>query len=84
MEQDFKLPGHLSLQEDPSENLRRWIQRFDLYLVTKEKTKKPDPTKIVMLLSAVDPKALERYKHFEWCEGQDKNKFDHVKTKFEK
>ena len=37
-----------------------------------------------MLLSAVGPEALERYNHFEWREGEDKNKFDHVKAKFEK
>ena len=46
-------------------------------------SKKPDATKIAML-SAVGPAALERYNHFEWCEGEDKNKFDHVKAKFEK
>ena len=84
MEQAFKLPEYLSLQGNPSENWRRWIQRFELYLVAKEKTKKPDPTKISMLLSAVGPEALERYNHFEWREGEDKNKFDHVKAKFEK
>ena len=84
MEQDFKLPEYLSLQGNPSENWRTWIQRFELYLVAKEKTKKPDPTKIAMLLSAVGPEALERYNHFEWREGEDKNKFDHVKAKFKK
>ena len=84
MEQDIKLPEYLSLQGNPSENWRRWIQRFELYLLAKEKTKKPDPTKIAMLLSAVGLEALERYNHFEWREGEDKNKFDHVKAKFEK
>ena len=28
----FKPPEALSLQGNPSENWRRWIQRFDLYL----------------------------------------------------
>jgi len=55
-----------------------------LYLVAKEKTKKPDPTKITMLLSAVGPETLERYNRFEWRKGEDKNKFDHVKAKFKK
>ena len=40
--------------------------------------------KIAMLLSAVGPEALEQYNHFEWNEGKDKNKFDHVKAKFAK
>ena len=44
MEQDFKLPEYLSLQGNPSENWRRWLQRFELYLVAKKKTKKPDET----------------------------------------
>jgi len=56
MEQDFKLPEYLSLEGNSSENWRRWIQRFELYLVAKEKTKKPDPTKIAMLLSLLAPK----------------------------
>jgi len=83
MEQDFKLPEYLSLQGNPSENWRRWLQRFELYLVAKEKTKKPDETKIAMLLSAIGPEALERYNHFEWSEGEDNTKFDDVKAKFE-
>lgn len=83
MEQDFKLPEYLSLQGNPSENWRRWIQRFELYLVAKEKTEKPAATKIAMLLSAVGPEALERYNHFEWSEDEDKGKFDVVKAKFE-
>ena len=40
------------------ENWRRWIQRFELYVAAKEMTKKPDATKITMLLSAVGPDAL--------------------------
>ena len=59
------------------------IQRFELYLVAKEKTEKPTATKIAMLLSAVGPEALERYNHFEWSEDEDKGKFDVVKAKFE-
>jgi len=83
MEQDFKLPEYLSLQGNPSENWRRWLQRFELYLVAKEETKKPDETQIAMLLSVIGPEALERYNHFEWSEGEDNTKFDDVKAKFE-
>lgn len=72
MEKDFKFPENLSLQGNPSENWRRWwIQRFELYVAAKEMTKKPDATKIAMLLTAVEPDALERYNHFEWQEGED-------------
>ena len=68
---DFKFPEYLSLQGNPSENWRRWIQRFELYVAAKEMTKKPDATKIAMLLSAVEPDTLERYNHFERQEGED-------------
>ena len=46
-------------------------------------TKKSVATKITTLLSAVGPDALERYNNFEWQEGEDNAKYDHVKTKFE-
>ena len=82
MEQDFKLPKYLSPQGNPSENWRRWIQRFELYVAAKEMTRKPDATKIATLLSAVGPDALERYNHFIWQEGEDNEKYDHVKIKF--
>ena len=68
--------------------IKTWTPRVRvvcyIYLAAKEKTKKPDPTKISMLLSAVGPEALERHNHFEWREGEDKNKFDDVKAKIEK
>lgn len=46
-------------------------------------TKKPDSTKMALLLSAIGPEALEWFNHFIWTEGQNKNKFEDVKTKFE-
>ena len=49
----------------------------------KKMTKKPDLTKIAMLLSAIGPEALELFNHFVWTEGEDKDSFDNVKTKFE-
>ena len=44
MEKDFKLSKYLSLHGNPSENWRRSIQRFNLYLTTGEMMKKSDPT----------------------------------------
>ena len=85
---DFKLPEYLSLQRNPAENWRRWRQRFELYLTAKEADKKPDATKIAMLLSAIGPEALERFNHFEWqTEGddaKDKTKYKVVLCKFQK
>ena len=46
-------------------------------------TSKPVATKIAMLLSAVGPDALERYNNFECQEGEDKAKYNHVKTKLD-
>ena len=39
MEKDFKFPEYLFLQGNPSENWRRWIQLFELYVAAKEMTK---------------------------------------------
>ncbi len=48
----------------------------------------PHRRKIAMLLSAIEPEALERYNHFEWVIGddnpEDKKDYDHVIAKFEK
>ena len=56
-----------------------------MYVAAKEMTKKPDATKITMLLSAVGPDALA------WSDTATSNskkvktneKYDHVKIKFE-
>jgi len=47
-----------------------------------EKTKKPDSTKIAILLSAIGLEALGQHKLFKLYAGEDKNKFTHVKAKF--
>ena len=53
MDRDFKPPPELSLQGNPSENWRRWRQRFALYLTATESDSKEDDIKIARLLSNV-------------------------------
>ena len=57
-------------------------------MTAKEADKKPDATKIAMLLSAIGPEALERFNHFDWqTEGddaEDKTKYKVVLRKFQK
>ena len=55
MDRDFKPPPELSLHGNPSENWRRWRQRFALYLTATEteSDSKEDDIKIARLLSNV-------------------------------
>ena len=46
MDRDFKPPPELSLQGNPSENWRRWRQRFEVYLTAKDSNSKEDDIKI--------------------------------------
>ena len=48
----FKPPAALSLQGNPSENWRRWIQRFDLYLTASGKIKEDEKVQCAILLHA--------------------------------
>ncbi|XP_044163427.1 uncharacterized protein LOC122947887 [Acropora millepora] len=84
MDRDFKPPPELSLQGNPSENWRRWRQRFELYLTATESDSKEDDIKIARLLSAIGPEALERFNHFTWATGEDKAKYKDVMDKFQR
>ena len=66
MEARLKSSEYLSLQDNVAEYLRRWYQRYELYTLAIEADSKPNRTKIVILLSAIGPGALERYNHFKW------------------
>ena len=69
MGSDFKPPDYLSMQRNAAEHWRRWLQRFELYMLAREADSKPEKTKIAILLSAIGPEALVRYNHFKW--GKD-------------
>ena len=79
----FKPPAALSLQGNPSENWRRWIQRFDLYLTASGKIKEDEKVQCAILLHVIGEEALEIYNTFKFATGEDPNKISVLKKKFE-
>ena len=75
-------PKGLSLEGNPAENLKWFIQRFDLYLLATGKVNKPDDQKTALFLTLAGDDALRVYNTFEWAQPDDKNKLDSVKEKF--
>ena len=82
MIESFKPPEALSLQGNLRENWRRWVQRFDLYLLASRKIKEKEDVQCAILLLAIGEEALEIYNTFEFGEGEY-GKFDVLKAKFE-
>ena len=79
----FKPPEALSLQGNPSENWRRWIQRFGLYLTASGKVKEDEKVQCAILLHLIGEEALEIYNTFKFATGEDPNKISVLKKKFE-
>ena len=49
--QEGRLPGPLDLSGNKAENWRRYLEDFDIYLVSSEKEGKKDSVKIALLLN---------------------------------
>ena len=79
----FKPPGALVLEGNLSENWRRWVQRFDLYLTASGKIEQDEKVQCAILLHTIGEEALEIYNTFRFATGEDPNKIDHLKKKFE-
>ena len=56
-----RLPGPLSLEGNSALNWKRFIQEFDIYLVSEEKTGKKDEIKIALLLHCGGRELLDIY-----------------------
>ena len=80
--EDFKPPKKLSFEGDVATNWKEWRQMFELYMVAKESTEKPDQTKIAMLLTIMGPEGVKRFNHFAWSQSEDKDKYNDVINKF--
>ena len=76
-------PGALVLEGNLSENWRRWVQRFDLYLTASGKIEQDEKVQCAILLHTIGEEALEIYNTFRFATGEDPNKIDHLKKKFE-
>ena len=79
----FKPPEALSLQGNPSENWRRWIQRFDLYLTASGRIKEDEKVQCAILLHVIGEEALEIYNTFKFATGEDPSEISDLKKEFE-
>ena len=79
----FNPPEALSLQGNLRENWRRWVQRFDLYLMASGKIKEKEDVQCAILLHVVGEEALEIYNTFQFINEEDRQKLDVLKSKFE-
>ena len=79
----LKQPKPLSLTGNVSENWRRWIQHFRLYLNATGRDKKSEQIQCSTLLAVAGEEALEVYNRFEIPED-DKDKIEPLIKQFER
>ena len=75
-------PGAMSLTCDLASGWVRWIERWQFYMLATEKTQKPGPVQVAMLLTLMGPEAIDIYRTFEWANPLDKDDIELVKGKF--
>ena len=68
------------LEGNLSENWRRWVQRFDLYLTASGKIEKDEKVQCAILLhGTIGEEALEIYNTFRFATGEDPDKIVDLK-----
>ena len=71
MEDVMRLPPPMLWKGNISENWKKFVQRFDLYMEATEKTKKSDKTKVSILLHIMGEEAIEVYNTFTFPTEED-------------
>jgi hypothetical protein len=66
----FNKPGPLIIDAQSAENWRKFLMRFEIYLIAKEKDEKPDKFKVNLLLNCAGSEAIEEYSHFVYNEEE--------------
>lgn len=77
----FKPPGTFSFDGNLSENWRRWVQRYELYLTASGANEKEEKTQVAILLHTIGEEGLEIFNTFVFTEGEE-HKLLPVLTKF--
>ena len=83
--ESYNKPGPLIIDAQAVENWRKFIKRFEIYLIAAEKEKKADKVKVNLLLNCAGRDAIEEYTHFMITYGpeQSADSFADVCKKFE-
>jgi len=79
----FKPPGALVLEGNLSENWRRWVQCFDLYLTALGKIEQDEKGQCAILLHKFSEEVLQICNTFRFATGEDPNRIADLKKKFE-
>ncbi|XP_048582219.1 uncharacterized protein K02A2.6-like [Nematostella vectensis] len=74
--------GPLVLDANASENWRKFLMQFEIYLVAKGKDDKGDKLKVNLLLNCAGPSAIEEYSHFVYTAGESNESYGDVCRKF--
>lgn len=61
---DFKVPSHLVMDGNLSENFKKFQQRFEIYMCASESDKKPETVKIAILLNLIGDDAVDVFYTF--------------------
>lgn len=81
--ESFKQPSELKFTcGNVAENWRKWLQKFENYMIAAEKHEKPDKNKIAILLNLLGDEGVEIYNTFKFEEGTSKDKYHDVIQQF--
>lgn len=82
MENLFRPPDPLVLDDNIAENWRRFEQKFDVFLTATDLQSKPEQKKIAVFLNLIGDDGLELYNSFTFTE-EDRASLEAVKKKLE-
>ena len=82
--ENFNKPSELSFEGNVQRNWNQFKQRFNIYILATDQSKKTDETKIAILLNLAGDRAIEIFNQFTYETAGDEKKLDKVLDQFEK
>ena len=82
MSTEMSAPSPLDLNGNVSDNWRKFLQRFKIYLLATEKDQKPVAQQTAIFLHVAGEEAMEVYNTFTFGENEDRTNLEHVIDKF--
>jgi hypothetical protein len=78
----FKPPNELSFDGNLSENWKKWLQSFELYMVATGKDEKSGKVQCANFLHVAGEDARAVYNALDYLTGEDRNNIELLKKKF--
>ena len=82
MSTEMSAPCSLDLNGNVSDNWRKFLQRFKIYILATEKDQKPVAQQTAIFLHVAGEEAMEVYNTFTFGENEDRMNLEHVIDKF--